>query len=121
MSSVSQIQPWGETIMTVKKNPSGFVPSDDLDRDIAFYESMSEEEIDKELARHGVDAEETVNAVLDLVHEKLEEWRHRGLLHPKAVLMIFAAFLACRSMRMVSIQRIAAVTADWLRSLIPAV
>lgn len=89
--------------MTVKK-PSGFVSSDDLDRDIAFFESMSEEEIDKQLALYGVDAEETVQAVLDLVHAKLEEWRHRGLLHAKAVLKSCARHF-CRVGRLSSSAR----------------
>jgi hypothetical protein len=120
-SYVSEIQIWGETIMTVKKKPSGFVPFDDLDRDIAFYESMSEEEINQELARQGVDADETVNAVLDLVHAKLEEWRHRGLLHPKAVLMFCAVLYAvCRGVRLLPVQRAASVAADWIRSFVSA-
>jgi hypothetical protein len=90
--------------MTVKK-PSGFVSSDDLDRDIAQFESMSEEEIDKQLALYGVDAEETVQAVLDLVHAKLEEWRHRGLLHAKAILMFCAAVVGFGVARLISSAR----------------
>ena len=47
---------------------------EELERDIARFEQMSEQEVDEELARMKVDAAPTVSHVLAIVKAKMTEW-----------------------------------------------
>ena len=63
-----------------KRRPPLRYSDDELDREIARYESMPEALIDAELANAGIDIDEIVQAVHELVRTKLDEWRHRRIL-----------------------------------------
>jgi hypothetical protein len=88
---------WEAYMNDVKNNnPGSSAPGDDDDsdlalyasdpdlaREIAHYEHMSPEEVQRQLDRLGIDPKPTIEAVTRLVREKLEEWHSRGLLHPQ--------------------------------------
>jgi len=91
MSLYETVANEGEIMEDIKKKPPSCFIDEDLARDIAHFESLSEPELDAYLAAQGIDTEETVKAVLDLVKAKLDEWRDRGLLHAQAFLVLAIA------------------------------
>ena len=72
---------------STKEPPSSFSDRQ-LDAEIKYYEWMSDEEIDAELHRLGIDPEPTIKAVAKLVQAKLNEWQRRGLLHAEALIAV---------------------------------
>jgi hypothetical protein len=48
---------------------------------IRHYEAMSATDIEAELLLAGIDPRPTIDAVTELVNQRLEEWRLRGVLH----------------------------------------
>lgn len=92
----------GFVMNEIRKKPPSCPVADELDRDIAHFESLSEEALDAHLAAEGIQTEETVKAVQELVKAKLDDWRDRGLLHAEALLAISLVvsavnYLMCRS------------------------
>jgi hypothetical protein len=57
----------------------GDLDDEELERDIARFERMSEQEVDDELARMKVDAAPTVSHVLAIVKTKMTEWNRLRL------------------------------------------
>jgi hypothetical protein len=57
---------------------------DELDADIEYYASLTDEQIDEELAQLSVDPRPTIDAVNKLVKVKIAEWdrAHGGLRKP---------------------------------------
>lgn len=55
------------------------VKKDELDEEIEHYASMSDEQIDAELAGLGMDVQPTIDAVTKLVQAKLAEWKRAGI------------------------------------------
>lgn len=68
----------------------------DLAREIAHYEQMPPEEVQRQLHRLGIDPKPTIEAVTRLVRKKLEEWHSRGLLHPQETLVADTAASSAR-------------------------
>lgn len=55
------------------------VKNDEIDDEIEYYASMSDEQIDAELAGLGVDVQPTIDVVTKLVQAKLAEWKRAGI------------------------------------------
>ena len=47
------------------------------DPEIARYEQMSDAQVEKELAKFGIDPRPTIKAVTELVTNRVAEWRKR--------------------------------------------
>jgi hypothetical protein len=62
------------------------VPSSESDDDIAHYQNLSQTEVEAELREYAIDPSPTLERVKMLVSMKREEFRVRGLLHPKRAL-----------------------------------
>jgi hypothetical protein len=60
-------------------------PATTLAEDMEDIRSMTDEEIDQELANYGIDVQQAIHTVKSMVRTKMHDWEKRGLLHPEQV------------------------------------